>query len=137
MIRDLMKRLKLDMVQTVLVDEGRRVRQEVLTRLRDTLRGEVERIDSKIAELGGGGARGGRRKGAGRKRKGGTLKDAIVKVFQRAKTALHVDELPKRIKQVGFKSIAKPKNLMVQAYRALADKSLFKRLGRGTYSLKG
>lgn len=139
MIRDLFKRLKLDAVQTVLVDEGRRVRQEVLTRLRDTLRGEVDRIDTRIAQISGGGPKRGRRKsaGSGRKRKGGTLKDAIVKTLQKAKGALHVNDIADRIKQVGYKTIAEPRNLIVQAYRALADKSLFKKLGRGNYSLKG
>ncbi len=143
MIRDLFKRLKLDAVQTVLVDEGRRVRQEVLTRLRDTLRGEVDRIDTRIALLSEGGPKRGpkrgRRKsaGSGRKRKGGTLKDAIVKTLQKAKGALHVNDIADRIKQVGYKTIAEPRNLIVQAYRALADRSLFKKLGRGNYSLKG
>ena len=130
MIQDLMKRLKLDVLQAVLVDEGRRVREEVLGRLRDSLRGELARIDSKIAEFSGGkrGARsrtGGRRKkAAGPKRKDGTFKDALVRVLKKAGSALRVNDMAARVKDVGFKSIATPRNLTIQAYRALKDRAL-------------
>lgn len=137
-MQELVKRLKLDALQAVLVDEGRRVREEVLGRLRDSLRGELERIDAKIAELSGGKRRGGRRrKGAGPKRKDGTFKDALVRVFRKAGSALHVNDLADRVKQVGFRSTATPRNLAIQAYRALKDKTLFRKLGRGKYALKG
>ncbi len=143
MIQDLVKRLRLDALQAVLVDEGRRVREEVLGRLRDSLRGELERIDAKIEQLSGGkrGARskaGGRRKkAAGPKRKDGTFKDALVRVFRKVGSALHVNELANRVKEVGFRSTATPRNLTIQAYRALKDRTLFRKLGRGKYALKG
>lgn len=137
-MQELVKRLKLDQLQAVLVDEGRRVREEVLGRLRDSLRGELDRIDAKIEALSGGKRRGGRRKkGPGPKRKDGTFKDALVRVFQKAGSALHVNDLADRVKTVGFRSTATARNLTIQAYRALKDKTLFRKLGRGKYALKG
>lgn len=139
MIRDLVKRLKLDALSAVLVDEGKRVRGEVLTGVRDSLRREIERIDARIAQLSGDAKRrGGRRKkGAGPRRKDGTLKDAIVRAFRAAGSSLHVNDLADKVREVGFKTTATSRNLAIQAYRALKDKSLFKKMGPGTYALKG
>ncbi len=144
MIRDLVKRLKLDALSAILVDEGKRVRGEVLTGVRDSLRREIDRIDARIADLSGGAKRGARmraggrrKKGAGPRREDGTLKDAIVRAFQETGSSLHVNDLTEKVKEVGFKTRATARNLAIQAYRALKDRSLFKKLGKGTYALKG
>lgn len=142
MLQNLVKRLKLDALEAALVDEGRRMRVEVLGRVRDSLRRELERIDTKIGQLSGGrrGARsraGGRpRKGLGPRRKGDTFKDAVVRVFKKTGDSLHVNDLADMIKEVGFKTKATRSNLVVQAYRALKDTTLFKKVGRGIYALK-
>lgn len=140
MIRDLVKAFRLDRLQSVLAEEGRSVRREVLSQLRDTLRAQLDRIDAQLDGLAG--ARRGRRsaRGAGRaggKRQGMTLKVAITEALKRAGKAVHVNDLAARVRKIGYKSRSTARNFAIQAYRALKDSSLFRKAGRGTYALKG
>lgn len=147
MIKQLVKRLGLDRVEDYLSAEMRRVKTEVLKEERKVVHSLLGRIEGRLAALGGrtrGGARGagrrkrgGRRKAAVRVRKPGqALKDYVLKAVRKAGGPVDAADLGKRVKALGYKTIAAPKNLTVSIYKLLADKSLYHRVKAGVYELK-
>lgn len=147
MIRQLIKRLGLDRMEDYLSDEMRRVKIEVLQEERKVVQSLLDRIEERIASLGGGkrGARGaGKRRGAGRPKKhamrsrkpGESLRDYVQKVLEKASGPLKVTDLIERVKGLGYKSIASPNSLLTSTYKVLANTAVYHRVKAGVYELK-
>ncbi len=153
MLADLIKRLGLDRIGDVLAEEVRRLQVQALQEERAVLAKTIAGLDARIAGLGG--------RGRGRPRRaepataspsapprkprrrrariapkaGETLKDFVVKVLAKAGGPVKATDLVDLVKQAGYRTSAMRGTLVTSVYRALADKHVFRRLGKGVFAL--
>lgn len=150
MIRALIQKLGLDKIDDVLADEAHRVQVEVLREERDILAKMIARLDERIAALGG--KRRGRppkaapaiatpptprprRKKVAAREPGETLAFFVLRAFRNARGPMKVAHLVKRVRQLGYRTVSNPKNLLLRMYRVLRDKNIYRKVGTGLYAL--
>lgn len=155
MIRQLVKRLGLDRVEEYITEEMRRVKLEVLQEERRVVASLLARIEGRLASLGGAPRRRKRRaakaavaeaaapkqrrgkRGVMRARKPGeSLSDFILKAAAKAGKPMKASDLVDRVKELGYKSVAKAGNLLTSIYKVLGDKAIYHRVEAGVYELK-
>lgn len=153
MIRALVQKLGLDKIGDLVADEAKRVQVEVLREERDILAKMVARLDDRIATFGG------KRRGRPPKatptpaiavtptprprrrrrivhRPGETLRDMVVKALTKASAPVKVSVVVDLVKELGYKTAAKPSTLLTSIYHVLGDGELFRKMGKGVFALK-
>ncbi len=152
MFKSLVRRLGLDLIGDVVADEVRRAQVEVLREERDVLAGMIAKLYQRIAGFGG--KRRGRPPRAAstsptppaatrrprRRRRvlhapGQTLRDMVVKALSKARAPVTAKVLIGLVRRLGYKAAAKPSTLLTSIYHVLADKKVFRRLGKGVVGL--
>ncbi len=148
MLADLLKRLGLDKIGEVLAEEVRRLQVQVLEEERAILAKTISDLDERMAKLGG--KLGGRpqqsastiaaptrprRKGRSTPKSGETLKDFIVRTLAKAGGPVKVNALVDLVLEAGYRTNAKRTTLVTSAYNTLADRRVFRKIGKGVFAL--
>jgi hypothetical protein len=97
--------------------ERRRKQLEALTRRRDALRKQLEKIEEQIRQIGGdGGQAGARRKGRRRPRNEKPLAIVVGEILKKSKPGLSLGQLTAKIVASGYKSYSEDfKNVVYQS----------------------
>lgn len=150
MIRALMQKLGLDRIGDLVADQVRQVQVLALREERDVLTRMITKLDERIAGLAG--RRRGRppkataaivttptRRPRHRRRvvhaPGETLRDMVVKALSSAGGPVKASTLVELVKQLGYRTTAKPSTLLTSIYHVLVDTRVFRKMGKGVYGL--
>ncbi len=153
MIRALMQKLGLDRIGDLVADEVGQVQIDVLREEREVVARMIAKLDERIAGLGG--KRRGRSPKASHaaataapatrkprpkngipRKPGESLKDFVLRAFEKAKGPLNPTDLAALVKRLGYQTAADPKNFLITIYHVLADTKVFRRMGKGVFGLK-
>ncbi len=149
-IRDLMQKLGFDRIGDLVADQVRQVQLDILREERDVLARMMSKRNERIREAGGK-PRGRPPKATSaiaatptrrprRRRRivhapGQTLRDMVVKALAKAGGPVKATTLVEFVKELGYRTTAKPSTLLTSIYHILSDTKLFRKMGRGVSGL--